>query len=139
MNPRFRKPTEAQKRRKAANGGMNDTEAGFAVYLSRKVGRGVDFEPETLELPGGVRYTPDFRTCVDGLTTYYDVKGARRTKPTKRFPLGSIVPIVTPDAAVRIKVAAALYPTCRFVVVYPNRGEWLEKEYKPVAARKGPQ
>jgi len=138
MRPRFRPPSAEAKRRKAERNGMNDTEAAFCEHLSRRVGWYCAFEPETLTLAKGVKYTPDFRTCVDGVTTYYEVKGSKRTRPTKRFPLGNIVPIITEQAHVRFKVAAAMYPQCRFLLVHPNRGQWLERDYSAAPAeRKG--
>lgn len=129
MRARFRPLSAATKARKAARGGMNDTEAAFAEHLSKRVGWFAAFEPETLLLARGVKYTPDFRICVDGVTTYYEVKGSKRTRPTKRYPLGNVVPIVTEAARIRIKLAAEKYPDCRFIMVWPNRGEWMQKDY----------
>ncbi len=141
MNPRFRAPTAADKKFKAEHGGMNRTEAAFAEHLRRRCERNeflsYGFQQRSLPLVAGASYTPDFTVLEnDNTVTYYEVKGAKRTTATKRFPLGSIVPLCTTAARLRIKVAASLYPGCRFIMTWPNRGEWMEKCYS-AAARKG--
>lgn len=140
MRPRFRPLSDAAKQRKAACGGMNATEAAFAAHLEQRCKRNeflaYGFQQRSLPIPNGtVLYTPDFVVQeVDLSVTYYEVKGSKRTKPTKRFPLGNVVPIVTEAARLRIKVAAALYPDRRFVMVWPNGPYvWLEKDYSAKA------
>lgn len=142
MRPHFRPMSEATKKRKAANGGMNDTEAAFNEHLRRRAERNeflaFGFHQRSLLIAKGAKYTPDFVVLEnDGTTTYYEVKGSKRTKPSKRFPLGGIVPVATEAAKVRIKVAAEKYPDCTFVMVWPNRGEWLEKDYSAKARNGG--
>lgn len=130
MNPRFRQPSAATKARKAASGGMNDTEVAFQRHMQLAGWGLLEHEPETLRLPNGVKYTPDFRLCMEGCKTiYFEVKGSKRTKPSKRFPMGNIVPICTEVARLRLKFAAAAYPQHRFIMTWPNRGQWMEKDY----------
>lgn len=130
MRAVYKQPSAATKARKAANGGMNDTEVAFAEHLKKRYVQAFEFEPETLILPGGVKYTPDFRLCIhDGTRIYFEVKGSKRTKPSKRYPMGKIVPVCTEVARLRLKFAAAAYPRYRFIMTWPNRGEWMEKEY----------
>lgn len=64
-------------------------------------GRG-RFEPVTLRLPGGGRYTPDFMTVDDGVVTFHEVKGSYRLGSQGR-------------AFTAFHDAAACYPMWRFV------------------------
>lgn len=144
MNPRFRPPSAAAKARRAARGGMNDTEAAFAEHLRKRCERNeflsYGFQQRSLPLAAGASYTPDFVVQENDLSvTYYEVRGAKHTTPSKHFPLGSIVPICTTAARVRIKVAASLYPKRRFVMVWPadrHMFSWMERDYS-APARKG--
>lgn len=96
------KPTLRQKRGPK----MNKTEAAFEAYLKAR------YDPEdwalgsqniTLQLGNGVRYTPDFNAFSrrgDMRPMFWEVKGHMRD-----------------DAAVKLKVAAALYPQFDFALV----------------------
>jgi hypothetical protein len=71
----------------------------------------------TLQLGNGVRYTPDFVVVMPGLATEgitaYETKGRH----------------MWDDAAVKLKVAAALYPWIKFVLVSRNEvGAWRVEE-----------
>lgn len=75
------------------------------------------YEPDRLEIGEGARYTPDFRvTLLSGAIEYHEVKGYRRE-----------------SAMVRIRVAAKLYPQCRFVLVTKANGSWTISPIKRAA------
>ena len=136
MRAVYKQPSAATKARKAANGGMNDTEVAFQRHMERcGWGHMNEHEPETLILPGGVKYTPDFRIVIEDQVTYFEVKGSKRTKKSKRYPMGNIVPVCTETARLRLKFAAAAYPQHRFIMTWPNRGEWMEKDYSAKESR----
>lgn len=83
--------------------GLNKTEAAFLAWLtvqsSSQAHRTILEQAITLRLGNGVRYTPDFfRPSPDAV--FYEVKGFMRD-----------------DAAVKIKVAATLFPWWRFYLV----------------------
>ena len=73
-------------------------------------GRG-RFEPVTLRLPGGGRYTPDFMTMDDGIVTFHEVKGSYRLGSQGR-------------AYTAFHVAAAYYPMWRFVWAHWTGRAW---------------
>lgn len=101
---------------------MNATEAAYATVLDlRKKGgeiRSWQFEAVRLRMADGAFYKPDFLVQdVNGYIEFHEVKGHWREA-----------------AKVRIKVAAALYPMFRFVVVYkrgPGLAGFDEEEVKP--------
>lgn len=101
---------------------MNKTEADYATLLDlRKQGGEIhswQFEAIRLRMADGAFYKPDFLVQdVNGYLELHEVKGHWREA-----------------AKVRIKVAAALYPMFRFVVVYrrgPGLAGFDEKEVKP--------
>lgn len=89
--------------------GMNKTERAFFEKLKREfpedtvIPHGI-----TLKIANGCRYTPDFiRLSAGGPVWCYEVKGFMRD-----------------DAAVKVKVAAAIFPTFRFSLVTRKRGQW---------------
>lgn len=103
--------------------GMNKTEALFFAHLrASQPGAWIEREPVALKLGNGVRYNPDFlvstletigpgKACSAQLTAY-EVKGYMRD-----------------DAAVKIKVAARMYPFIRFVLVWRDgRDGWKQQE-----------
>lgn len=70
----------------------------YAAYLDEQITAGAiarqDYEPETLVLGTGARFTPDFRVVRnDGVVEFHEVKGRKREA-----------------AIVRLKVAARLHP-----------------------------
>ena len=116
----------------------NKTEEAYLSLLDSRQRKGeilrFEFQPRALKIAKDAKYTPDFLVVErigDILRhTYYEVKGAKRTTPSKRFPLGNIVPYCRTAERVRIKVAASLYPQFRFIMVWPaGPHAWMEKEY----------
>jgi len=99
------------------HGDMNKTEARF---LSEVLHGEARFEAVTLKLEGGSRYTPDFVTREEGVTVFYEVKGA--------FRLGS-----EGRAHTAFYEAASQFPWCRFVwAVLRKGGKWDIKTVDPV-------
>ena len=99
---------------------MNKTETKFSIYLDQLKAMGEirewRFEPFKFILSHSVKgkrrattYTPDFLT-VGKEFTLYEVKGFMRD-----------------DAAVKIKVAAEMFPWFDWVLVYLQKGEWIFK------------
>ena len=99
---------------------MNKTETKFSIYLDQLKAMGEirewRFEPFKFILSHSVKgkrrattYTPDFLT-VGKEFTLYEVKGFMRD-----------------DAAVKIKVAAEMFPWFDWVLVYLQQGEWIFK------------
>lgn len=107
-----------KKRLRQNSGGLNKTEAAFQKYMDDhcKVCRTGDVQIEllkpqsvTLLIANGCRYTPDFITTEieEGAAKLcaYEVKGFMRD-----------------DAAVKIKVAASVYPWITFYLVSKAKG-----------------
>ena len=96
------KPTLRQKRGPK----LNKTEAAFEAYLKARYDTEdwvLGSQNITLQLGNGVRYTPDFNAFArrgDMRPMFWEVKGFMRD-----------------DAAVKLKVAAALYPQFDFALV----------------------
>ena len=84
---------------RAATGRMSKTEERYQRDVLHGAGR---FEPVSLRLPGGGRYTPDFMTIDDGQVTFHEVKGSYRLGSQGR-------------AFTAFHDAAAYYPMWRFV------------------------
>ncbi len=97
---------EGKKRIRQNGSGLNKTEQAFHDYL-------LQFHPVseiysqriTLLLANGVRYTPDFLVRNRGTLAAYETKGFMRD-----------------DAAVKLKVAASLYPWITFHLVTKKKG-----------------
>lgn len=93
---------------RAATGKMTQTEARYNRDMLGGVGR---FEPVSLRLPGGGRYTPDFMTVDDGVVTFHEVKGSYRLGSQGR-------------AYTAFHEAAAYYPMWRFVWAHWTGKTW---------------
>lgn len=118
---------EPQKKRIRQNSaGLNKTEQAFLDYLKRiyviEPAGEIMSQKITLQIANGCRYTPDFIVKLDaevqegeadGVTLYaYEVKGFMRD-----------------DAAVKLKVAASLYPWIKFHLVSKGKcGTWNVQE-----------
>ena len=95
-------------------GVMNKLESKFAdeVLFPRKfVGEIKEFwfESDVLELAPRTTYSPDFRVQLpDDATEYYEIKGGHTWE----------------DSIVKLKVAAALYPQCRFYLCKRQGKSW---------------
>ena len=98
------KPTLRQKRGPK----LNKTEAAFELHLRAKFpAKIICAQGITLTLGNGVRYTPDFSTWAqlgDAFPAFFEVKGFMRD-----------------DAAVKLKVAAAMYPQFMFFLVHRDK------------------
>ena len=92
---------------------MNKLERHFYRRAQDGVRIGIDIagvwrEPITLRLAGRTRYTPDFLTRDhDGDLCFWETKGFMRD-----------------DAAIKLKVAAELYPFFGFVLVMRTKQRW---------------
>lgn len=101
-------PAKARLRQKAGDG-LNKTERAFLGYLKRQDGGALVYPQSiTLKLGNGVRYSPDFIETNEFHINAYEVKGFMRD-----------------DAAVKLKVAASLYPWITFyLATRRNGGGW---------------
>lgn len=114
--------------------GMNSTEAKFAAFLAgeKLAGRIADyrFQPITLKLAEGLRYTPDFLVIENSLEyTCYEIKGAKKKKDSKGEWHGEWTYWAEEDAKIKIKVAAQVFPELHFFVAFqPSRMPWLFQE-----------
>ena len=93
---------------RAAEGKQSKTEQKYNREILGGLGR---FEPVSLHLPGGGRYTPDFMTVEDGVVTFHEVKGSYRLGSQGR-------------AYTAFHEAAAYYPMWRFVWAHWTGREW---------------
>lgn len=108
--------------RQSAKPRLNKTEAAFSLWLREHKPEAIVLEQAiALRLGNGVRFTVDFVTvefaAAGGgrVLTAYETKGFLRD-----------------DAAVKLKVAASLYPWMRFVLVSRRRdGTWSMQEVQP--------
>lgn len=108
---------------------MNKLESEFFVYLkAERPGAQVLAQSVTLKLGNGVRFTPDFFVMADATNEHerpvtelvaYETKGE----------------FMRDDAAVKLKVAAAIYPQIRFHLVTKRKkklgGGWAIEEVLP--------
>lgn len=95
---------------------MNKTEAAYAFDLEIRKRAGeiawFHFEGITFKLAPDTRYTPDFAVMLaNGEMEMHETKGFMRE-----------------DAAVKLKVAAAMYPFRFFLIVREKGGGWNVKE-----------
>jgi hypothetical protein len=111
---------------------MNKTERSFSFHLAAQERAGEilywDYESITLKLAADCRLTMDFFVVAANMEiTLYDVKGRRKFKRDDgSFYFG---PLVTDDAAVKLKVAADKYPFLTFMMVWPSEsGGWDFRE-----------
>lgn len=100
-------PAPAKKRLRQNSSGLNKTEAAFLAWLTseREHPTRVLTQAVTLRIANGVRYTPDFIVHGAPSLIAYEVKGFMRD-----------------DAAVKLKVAASLYPWIKFHLVSKRKG-----------------
>ncbi len=95
-------------------------EAAYATYLDglKKAGdiQSISYEPITIRVAEGVRYTPDFLVITpDGSLTFHEVKGYTKG-------------LMASKGMVKVKVAASQWPCWKFVIVTRNRGAWECRE-----------
>jgi hypothetical protein len=92
------------------DGALNRTERAFwhDVRLSPLI-RQIAREPVTFRLAGRTRYTPDFGIWPEPASDW-------------RFTLVEVKGFMRDDAAVKIKVAADLFPQFRWLLVYREKG-----------------
>lgn len=102
---------------RAPSDGMNKLERAFWERASARFGgRHVHREGLTVRLAGRTRYTPDFFIVPDDAYRYelYEIKGFMRD-----------------DAAVKLKVAAEMYPCFSFYLVTREKGRWACRQVTP--------
>lgn len=92
--------------------GMNKTEAAYARFLDQQIAAGEVFEWRyeaiKLKLARKCFYTPDFFVLLpDGKVEFHETKGFMRD-----------------DAAVKIKVAAKLFPWFTFRLIFKKKKHW---------------
>ena len=92
------------------------------LYLSSVLKGAGRFEPMTLHLPGGGRYTPDFLTFEDGIPTLTEVKGSYRLGSQGR-------------AFTAFHEAAAAFPFFRFVWAEKNKDGSFKTKTLPALPR----
>lgn len=102
---------------RADSGKQTETEKRYNRDILGGRGR---FEPVTLRLPGGGRYTPDFMTVDDGVITFHEVKGSYRLGSQGR-------------AHTAFHEAAAYYPMWRFVWAHWTGKTWERKTVECLA------
>ncbi len=111
-------PAAAPKKRlRQSTATLNKTEQAFLDFLTATYPRDAIFtQAMTLRIANGCRYTPDFMLCSStGKWFAYEVKGFMRD-----------------DAAVKIKVAAAMFSRIKFFLVTRHRGgEWKLQKVLP--------
>ena len=100
------------------------TEADYAAHLDLMVHAGEvsdwSYEPVTLKLAEGVRYSPDFEVRLpDGRTEWHEVKGRKKNSFWSR-PMGKV----------KVRLAARLRPWWDFFIVWPEKrlGTWAKVE-----------
>lgn len=87
-------------------------------YLSQVLGDAARFEPITLVLASGSRYTPDFLTIDDGVPTLHEVKGSYRLGSQGR-------------ALTAFREAASQFPFFRFVWASEKKGGGFSRSVLP--------
>jgi hypothetical protein len=105
-----------KKRLRQSSTGLNKTEAAYLEHLRGGYPGGQIYtQAITLKIGNGVRYTPDFVIIDKPSVTACEVKGFMRD-----------------DAAVKVKVAASLYPWITFFLVSKRKGGgWDIQEILP--------
>jgi hypothetical protein len=109
-------PTTKRIRQNSA--GLNKTEQAFHDHLVAQGNGGVLSQAITLRLGNGVRYTPDFITVRERALPIDN-------RPAFQFDGYEVKGFMRDDAAVKLKVAASLYPWIKFHLVNKGkRGTW---------------
>jgi hypothetical protein len=124
--------TPVKKRLRQNATGLNKTEAAFLATLKAggiaEASDGTDVLPPqsiTLRIGNGVRYTPDFFTV--GHEPIEDAAGNAQT-----LRAYEVKGFMRDDAAVKLKVAASLYPWIKFHLVSKRKGGgWDVQEVLP--------
>jgi hypothetical protein len=94
--------------------GPNKLEAEWGERLQHS---GIEYRRHSdiaFRLANGVVYWPDWTGYTEGQPCAWEVKGFMRD-----------------DAAVKLKVAASLYPEVRWFLVWKEKGEWKQQEVLP--------
>lgn len=103
-------------------GKMNGLESRYAAHLEilRRTDKihSYHFEAMKLKLANNTTYTPDFIVFMPDMEIQcHEVKGTSKGKPW-----------IEDDAAVKIKVAAAIFPFL-FKIIWATSDGWQEREY----------
>lgn len=101
----------------APGDGMNRTERAFYDHVRpSSLVRQIEREPVTFRLAGRTKFTPDFGVWPEPASDW-------------RFTLVEVKGFMRDDAAVKIKVAADLFPQFRWLLVYREKGgDWRVHE-----------
>lgn len=113
-------------------GEMNKNEARYSEHLTKLKHAGIiqwfQYEPLTLKIADSTTYKPDFVLMdSEGFIQCIEVKGGT-TKTNEAGERVSKPFIHDAKSLVKIKVAAEKFPF-KFVVVWPNRDNWMSQEY----------
>jgi hypothetical protein len=110
---------------KGAKTGMNGTEGAYKLALAVQKSKGeiehYEYEPLTLKLADGVRYTPDFMVIRDGIIELHEVKAGRIDKS------GNVKAITEDASRIKLKIAAEYYPF-RFMLAVLSKQGWKVEE-----------
>jgi hypothetical protein len=108
-----------------AKTGMNGTEGAYKLALAVQKAKGeiehYEYEPLTLKLADGVRYTPDFMVIRDGIIELHEVKAGRIDKS------GNVKAITEDASRIKLRIAAESYPF-RFVLAVLSKKGWQIEE-----------
>lgn len=96
-------------------GTMNKLEDSYAKLLEERKRNGeildYRYEPVKLRLAEKTTYSPDFMVIGEHIE-FHEVKGFMRD-----------------DAAVKLKVAAEMFPWFRFLLITRDKAQWIYKDY----------
>lgn len=111
--------------------GKNKLEEAFDAVLAGQKLAGIIadywFEPCSLKLAEGTRYTPDFMVLMPDMEIrFYEVKAGMAVK-RDGVATGETKAMSEDASRVKIKVAAAKLPF-RFTVAYCRKGQWFYDE-----------
>jgi hypothetical protein len=87
----------------------------FAILKASSPPGSVHAHALTFLLANGVRYTPDFVVMPDERMTCYEVKGKHQWE----------------DAMVKIKMAPAVWPNVKWVLVWKDGADWKRQDVLP--------
>lgn len=99
---------------------LNPNENAFAAHLRDVLPDAFHYAQAIhLQLANGVRYTPDFAThepLNHGKLTFWEVKGTQK---------------IFDGAGEKLKIAAALFPSALFYLVWREAGAWQQQRILP--------
>lgn len=100
---------------------LNKNERDYLAWLRTMKDQWIGIQCLTFKLAHDCRYSPDFFALDrDGLRAV-DCKGVRKD--------GNL--LIWEDSLIKARVAARLYPWCRFIIAHKDGGIWIHEEIKP--------